>query len=208
MVIKARHHLLIYWFFRHYAGWIIKRHFGRIEIKQDFDDGSLPVLLLANHISWWDGFFAMFFNEKILRRKFHFMMLEKQLQKYSFFNSTGGYSVRKGSSTIIDSLNYTAELLRDCRNMVLLFPQGKITSVYTKPIRFEKGIEWIVRRTGEPIQILFMANLIDYFSNRKPGLYIYISDYKGDKMDAKSMEEAYNLFYNRCIAMNNLNNEQ
>ena len=178
MVLKARHHFLIYPFFRFYAGWIIHRHFGLVELKNEFDDRDLPVLLLANHVSWWDGFFAMYLNVKILRRKFHFMMLEEQLKKFSFFNKTGGFSIRKKSRGVIESINYTAELLRDQGNMVLLFPQGKIESIYKTSFQFESGIGRIVEKADCRIHILFMATLIDYFSNKKPGLYIYVSEYQ------------------------------
>lgn len=207
MVIKARHHFIVYPFFRFYAGWIIKRHFGRIEQIGVFNDRNLPVLLLANHFSWWDGFFAMVLNVKILKRKFHFMMLEDQLRKYSFFNRTGGYSIRKKSRSAVETINYTAELLHDRRNMVLLFPQGKIESAYTINFRFEKGIGPIIDKAGCDIQIIFMANLIDYFSSRKPGLYMHITEYSHKNRDVNSIQEAYNLFYARCIAENNLKAE-
>lgn len=207
MVIKARHHFFIYPFFRFYAGWIIKRHFGRLELNGEFSDRKLSVLLLVNHVSWWDGFFAMYLTVNILKRKFHFMMLEEQLKKFSFFNGTGGYSIRKRSRGIIESINYTAELLRDHRNMVLLFPQGKIESVYIHTFQFEPGIGRIIKKVDGQIQILFMANLIDYFSDRKPGLYMYISEYKNDEFDTKSIQDAYNLFYARCISSNTLKSE-
>ncbi|NEW81843.1 MAG: hypothetical protein GZ094_05725 [Mariniphaga sp.] len=207
MVLKARHHFFIYPFFKWYAGWIIHRHFGQVEVKNEFDDQGLPVLLLANHVSWWDGFFAMFLNVKILKRKFHFMMLEEQLKRFSFFNQTGGYSIRKKSRETIESINYTAELLCESENMVLLFPQGKIESLYKTSFQFESGIGHILKKTGSDIHILFMANLINYFSNRKPGLYIYVSEYKMDSIDIKSIQEAYNLFYGGCIADNSLKSE-
>jgi 1-acyl-sn-glycerol-3-phosphate acyltransferase len=207
MVLKARHHFLIYPFFKWYAAWIIHRHFGLVELKNEFDDRELPVLLLANHMSWWDGFFAMFLNVKILRRKFHFMMLEEQLKRFSFFNQTGGYSIRKKSRETVESINYTAELLRCQRNMVLLFPQGKIESIYKTSFQFESGIGHVIKKTGCDIHILFMANLIEYFSNRKPGLYIYVSEYKGDSLDTKSIQDAYNLFYSNCIVANSLKAE-
>lgn len=207
MVLKARHHFFIYPFFKWYAGWIIQRHFGRVELKKEFDDRDLPVLLLANHMSWWDGFFAMQLNVKVLRRKFHFMMLEEQLKKFSFFNKTGGYSIRKKSRETLESINYTAELLRKRENVVLLFPQGNLESIYKTSFQFESGIGRIVEKARCKIHILFMANLINYFSRRKPSLYIYVVEYKSNKLDIKSIQDAYNLFYNQCIAENSLKSE-
>ena len=204
MILKARHHFFFYPFFRFYAGWIIHRDFGRVELSGEFRDRKLPLLLLANHFSWWDGFFAMYLNVNVLKRKFHFMMLEEQLRKFSFFNKTGGFSIQKKSRSAIESMSYTSELLNDSRKMVLLFPQGKIESAYLRSFHFESGISRIIHNASGPVQIIFMANLIDYFSNRKPGLYMYISEYNGNNLNAASLQEAYNFFYKECIETNTL----
>jgi 1-acyl-sn-glycerol-3-phosphate acyltransferase len=140
MIIKAKHHFVIYPFFKFYAVYKIWRHFDRVFINGDYQEKNLPLLLISNHVSWWDGFWAMYLNMRLLHRKFYFMMLEEQLKKFSFFINTGGYSVKKGNRSIIESINYTIELLTDSKNLVLMFPQGKITSVYDRSIKFEKGI--------------------------------------------------------------------
>ena len=131
------------------------------------------------------------------------MMLEDQLKKLTHPNLVWGYSVQKGSRSAIESINYTVELLRDPANVVLLFPQGKIESVYTYPIKFEGGVKHILKKSGE-VQILFMANLTDYFSDRKPGLFIYLSEFIQNQSDESSVQEAYNNFYKTCIRENAL----
>jgi len=198
---------MIYPFFRFYSGWIIHRHFGRIELTGKFEDRNLPVLLIANHFSWWDGFFALYLTREVFRRKFHFMMLEEQLKKFPYLNASGGFSVRKGTRGAMESINYTAELLKDQNNLVLLFPQGKIESAYKTSFSFESGVGRIIDKAKGPLQIVFMANLIDYFSDRKPGLFMYISEYKDDKYDFLSIQEAFNLFFKECITTNNLKSD-
>lgn len=204
MIIKANHNFLIFLFFRFYSRWIIRKHFGLIEVESKFREGNLPVLLIANHFSWWDGFIPFFWNNYFLKRKFHFMMLEEQLRKFTFFRRLGGFSVRKNNRSILESIEYAAQLLRDKRNAVLVFPQGKIETSYKTAFNFESGIAKIIRKATQPIQILFMANLVDYFSERKPGLFIYISEYNGEKFDIESIQEAYNLFFSQCISTNEL----
>jgi hypothetical protein len=53
------------------------------------------------------------------------MMLEDQLKRYWFFKYTGGFSVKKKSKSITETLNYTQELLSDGKNLVLIFPHGQ-----------------------------------------------------------------------------------
>lgn len=202
MIIKARHHFIIYPFMKVYAKFMISRHFTRVVIKGDFHDKNLPVLILSNHISWWDGFWIMYLNLYLLRRKFYFMMLEGQLKRYSFFINSGGFSVRKGSRSILESINYSAELLSEKKNMLMLFPQGRINSMHNQSIDFERGIEKILDRVKGDIHILFVANLVDYFSDRKPSLFIYLREYSYLKHGTGVLKEDYNSFYASCVSAN------
>jgi 1-acyl-sn-glycerol-3-phosphate acyltransferase len=207
MIYKATHNFIIYPFFIRYSIRKIKRNFHNVFISGEFREKNLPLLLISNHISWWDGFWAVYLNMKLFHRKFYFMMLEDQLKKHMFFNKTGGYSVKKGSKSIIETIDYTASLLADPKNMVLLFPQGKIESLYTKTIKFETGIEHIIKRLSSDIQVIFLVNLIDYFSNPRPGLYMYFKEYQGKDFTTEKIQEEFNRFYYDCISNNQLKKE-
>lgn len=202
MILKATHHFIIYPFFKLYSLWKIKRNFHNVHIKGEFREKELPVLIISNHLSWWDGFWVMYLNIKLLHRKFYFMMLEEQLKKYMFFNKSGGYSIKKGSRSIVETLEYTVQLLTDKGNMVLLFPQGEIQSLYTRYIRFESGIGHIMKKVKNEIQIILLVSLVDYFSSPKPGLYLYVKEYTGSDFQTENLEKEYNHFYNYCISEN------
>ena len=200
MILKANHHFLIYPFFQKYSGWIIKKHFHAVEIKGSFEDRTLPILLISNHISWWDGFWAMQLNVKVLKRKFHFMMREDQLQKYRIFNFSGGFSVNKNSRSVLESLNYASGLLKNPENMVLIFPQGEIQSIYKPELEFQKGIEKVLSKLeSNQVQILFVANLIDYFTKEKPTLFMYLEEYDALDFSNAGIQLSYNRFYNQCV---------
>ncbi len=199
MIFKSNHNFFLYNFFKGYAKWKIKRNFDSVYIIGDIKKSQLPVLILSNHISWWDGFWAMYLNMKILKRKFHFMMLEEQLRKYWFFRYTGGFSVNKKSRSILESLNYTEEILSCSRNLVLFYPQGEIQSMHQQDFHFEKGIERVVNNKEGKIQIILMANLVDYFSNPKPSIYMYIKDFPETDFTIKNIQHYYNHFYRQCV---------
>lgn len=200
MIIKAQHHPIVYPFFKFYTKWKILRNFESVNFSGDYFEKGLPLLLIANHISWWDGFWVNYLNQKLFKRKFYFMMLEEQLNKYAFFKKTGGYSVKKGNRSILESIHYTAEILKDAGNAVLLFPQGEIQSVYESSFKFEKGIEKVLEAVENPMQIIFVVNMIDYFSGPKPGLYIYHREYADSNYKAATLQNEYNSFYHSCIS--------
>ncbi|MBN2213098.1 MAG: lysophospholipid acyltransferase family protein [Bacteroidales bacterium] len=199
MIIKAQHHPIIYPFFKFYTKWKISRNFRFVHFSGDYLEKGLPLLFIANHVSWWDGFWVFYLNLKLFKRKFHFMMLEEQLRKYSFFIKTGGYSVKKGNRSILESIQYTAGILKEQGNAVLLFPQGKIQSVYMPSFTFEKGIEKVLEKVENKIQIIFIVNMTDYFSYPKPALFIYYREYSGNSFKGSALQEEYNSFYHSCI---------
>ena len=80
MIYKASHHRVIYPFLQLYSLWKIKINFHRVFVSGDFEEKGLPVLLISNHISWWDGFWVVYLNIKLFHRKFYFMMLEEELR--------------------------------------------------------------------------------------------------------------------------------
>lgn len=200
MILKARHNMFLYPFFIWYSQWSIGRHFSTTSLDGTYCERHLPLLIISNHISWWDGFWVVNLNRRLFKRKFHFMMLEEQLRRHWYFNYTGGYSVRKHSRSALESIDYTAELLTDRGNAVLLFPQGEINSLYKDTFVFEKGIERILKKVNrDEIEILFMANMVDYLSDARPSLYQYIEEYKSTDTKCAEIEKQYNLFYRRCL---------
>lgn len=127
------------------------------------------------------------------------MMLEEQLRKYWFFNYSGGFSVRKKSRTVLESLSYASEILDDKNNMLLLFPQGEIQSLYRRSFVFEKGMERILTGKTGQVQVVFMAALTDYFSSPKPGAWFYLEEYNGPLTSGIDIEKGYNDFYTMVI---------
>lgn len=198
-MIKAKHNIVIYPFFKWLTIFLLKRNFNSITINHDFKDNGQAVLVIANHISWWDGFWMMYLNLKILKRKFHFMMLEEQLKKHWYFQYSGAYSVKKKSRSVLESLSYTRQLLYCKANMVFLFPQGRINSLYNNSIKFEKGVQKIIDQDADNLQVIFVTNLIDYFSNKKPNLTINVKSYLAKDLKGCTTESEYNLFYNSVL---------
>jgi len=202
MMIKALHHPFFYPFFRFYTLWKIRRCFSGVFIDGHYAENNLPVLMIVNHFSWWDGFWAEYLNMKLFRRKYHFMMLEKELKANMFLNKTGGYSISRGSRSVIESLDYTASLLSDNRNIVLMFPQGRFESMHLSDFRFEKGVEYVLKKVKTPVQIIFVVNLIEYYSNQKPQLTMYFREYNDPDRSSEALEKEFNRFYSGAVGKN------
>ncbi len=57
---------------------------------------------------------------------------------------------------MLESLEYAAELLNDPKNLVLIFPQGKLYSNFVNNIHFEKGgVAKIIEKAEGKFQLIF-----------------------------------------------------
>ncbi|MEZ4829408.1 MAG: lysophospholipid acyltransferase family protein [Bacteroidia bacterium] len=163
-------------------------------------DPSRSMLMVGNHISWWDGFWPMILNKKLFGKKYHVMMLEAELSKRPFMRRGGAFSINPGNRSMVESLRYTAGLLENPENMVLMYPQGKIHSVYESTFEFQPGIEKIIGVCRKPVQVVFFASLLDYGSFPLPTLRMYMEEYTGEPA-AAVISGAYTRFYLNALAL-------
>lgn len=200
MIIKARHIPFFVRFFGFYSRNGLQRHFNDVRFECSVNVTDRPVLLIGNHFSWWDGFIAYRINDLFLHKQFHVMMLEEQLEKRPFLNKAGAFSVKPGSRTVVETLRYASGLLHDAENMVAVYPQGNITSIHRRPVRFERGTERIVAGASDKLIVLFYVALPDWYSEQKPGMYVRVIEYTSRERTAADLEDAYNIFLEECIS--------
>jgi 1-acyl-sn-glycerol-3-phosphate acyltransferase len=198
-MIKAEHHWFLYPFFEMYGEIRLNLHFKRIFIEGKFNDRGLPLLVIPNHFSWWDGFLISSLNRKVFHKKFHVMMLEEQLKKNIFLRKTGAFSIKRSHEGIKESMLYTIGLLQNPENMVAFFPQGQFESSHQEHLHFKKGLTWILKNLKTEIQIIFVANLTEYFEYHKPRLFICFKEYFYIEQEDRDIEQDYNNFYKKCI---------
>lgn len=111
------------------------------------DAAGLPLLGVANHPSWWDGYCALALARWYGRSRY-LMMDEAQLRRYRFFAWAGCFSVdRHDPRESARSVAYAAHLLATERApLVWLFPQAEITPPDARPIVVNPGAAHILRR--------------------------------------------------------------
>lgn len=196
-MIRAQHTAFWVWFFRIYTKRMIRHHFATVTIKGDWKDQDLPVLLIGNHFSWWDGFIANYLNIILFKKIFHVMMLEEQLKQRMFLSRAGAFSIDKGKRSMVETLSYAMDILQNKKNLLVIYPQGKFQSIHERSIIFEKGYFAILKKALESgFQLVFYVALTDYFSFRKPMLMIHLKEQSfSSAISATDLEAMYNEFY-------------
>lgn len=170
-----------------------KKSFSSVNYFFDYQiDINKSVLIVGNHSTWWDGFIAWQLNRKFFKKQFYVIMLETQLKKLWFFQKIGAFSINPGNRSVVETLNFTKDLLKNNESYLVFYPQGKLYSLYDESFTFSKGIENITHQNVD-IQLIAYAFFIDFSSNEKPYLNIFI-DVLNPKED---IEMQYKLFYQK-----------
>ena len=178
-MIRAQHRLWADFIFQPYLTRLFKRNFHTIQVLGALPEipPHLPLLLLPNHSTWWDGFFVYLLNKRIFRRTAYLMMLEEQLSSYRFFAKIGAYSIEpKYRQGIVESLGYTVELLNQRTSLVSVFPQGELLPWQTRPLGYKRGVEWILRKYGKSVAVLPLAIRTEFLGEKRPSAFFLFGD--------------------------------
>lgn len=161
-----------------YLNRTMRRHFHAVNLAGPVPRLTrlAPVLLVANHNTWWDGFFVHLLNRRLLHRRLHLMMLEDQLRRHRFFARTGAYSIRpEDPRGVIESLRYTLEVLNgggEDHSLVTLFPQGELLPATAPPAPFRGGVSWLLRRITRPVTLLPLAIRVEMMEHQRPDAFL------------------------------------
>jgi 1-acyl-sn-glycerol-3-phosphate acyltransferase len=200
-MIRARHTEPWNSFFQYYVQRKMRQHFRGPEMHHPEKKPEKSVLLVGNHFSWWDGFFALEAAKRFFAKKIHVMMLEEELRPRRFLSYAGAFSIAPGNRAALESLRYAAGLLTDPENMVVVFPQGKMRPHWERPLHFQSGWTRILEMAKAEASLWFQAALPVYGSEPRPLLKIWLQAYPDHQsLDLQHIEDAYNVFLEACFA--------
>jgi hypothetical protein len=159
----------------------LRRRFNKIIVNNIELKPNHSYLLLCNHFSFLDGFFAYYLCFKVLNKKqkikgLYTMSVKKQMEMKPWLKRTGSFSVAPGTRSVAESLDYAAELLNTPGNVLLYYPQGNLESIHIRHIEFKDGVYEIVKKIKGDCQLLWCSILTEYFESTKPSVYFNLLD--------------------------------
>ena len=172
-MIPQRRNAFVHKLFMPYLAYRLRKAFNILKHDEVEIMPGHSILLLCNHFSWWDGFWAGQLTHTYLHRDFYIMMQEDHIKKRMFFNLLGGFSINRESKEVVKSLQYAADLLGDPKNLVTVFPQGALVSNHSDEINIERGIDYIVKKIRGDCQIIYYSAFVEYFESLKPSVYFH-----------------------------------
>ena len=165
--------------FSFYNTNLLRRHFDSFYINglkslTNFNS-SLPLIIYANHSSWWDGLVAFQISQQVGFNSY-VMMEEKQLRNLFLFRKLGAFSInREKNRSAVKSLNYAAQILDNSTNVLWIFPQGEILPNDVRPFQFFRGITKIIEKLGKCLTLCITFRY-EFLGEYKPQIFANIGN--------------------------------
>jgi 1-acyl-sn-glycerol-3-phosphate acyltransferase len=139
---------------------------------------SEPLLLVANHVSWWDGFLLREIQRLLRPDAFLCVAVDEQeLRRHRVLRALGGVPLQPGSRASVRALLRGLESARTAHPelSILFFPQGRIWPSHRRPLGFQRGIARIAARIA-PAVVLPVGLHIEPLNTLRPHAFVSVAD--------------------------------
>lgn len=159
------------WYFRRLA----RRHFAAVQwmtADDPRDWGTLPILAVANHTTWWDGPLA-YLVSAALGREFHVAMEAQHLARYPYFARIGAHPLRRTTPRARwEDLCRIGEVLAPGR-MLWMFPQGARRPARETIGRLERGAAYLAL-CHRPVRIVPVTIRLAHGGEQLPDAFVRV----------------------------------
>ncbi len=135
---------------RRYAAWQVGRDLDGLHVAGASALGEAlqagPVLVLANHVAWWDGMVALALG-KALGAEVGLVARGETLTAYPWMRHFGVFPLHEGLRTRA-SMRAAGAFLDRPRRMLWYFPQGRQRPSERRPLGFQPGISRFALELG------------------------------------------------------------
>jgi hypothetical protein len=153
-----------------------------------------PLLLIANHMSWWDGFLLRDVH-RVLRpgAPMYTVMSARELRRFPFLRLLGGTPLQESPAGLLSLLRGLERAVQKRPDAtVVFFPQGRIRPSWARPLGFRRGVELLTRFIG-PCYVLPVGLHIEPLNAVAPAAFTAIGrvlDAPGPGSSAAALEAA------------------
>jgi hypothetical protein len=162
------------WFRRQVAG-IHVAGASSARITQD-DIGPLPLILVANHTSWFDGFLLREVHRRVNpRSRLLSLMLQRELDANPILRWIGGCGFDPERPLTLRRALASINAQRKAGVTLSFFPQGRIYPSTRRPLGFARGIEGVLRILS-PAIVLPVGLHLEMGNQVRPSAWINLGE--------------------------------
>jgi 1-acyl-sn-glycerol-3-phosphate acyltransferase len=139
---------------------------------------DVPVMLIANHVSWWDGFFLREVQRQLLPGLPMFtVMLDNELARFPFLRALGALPIDPQQPMSVLRLVRALQRRRrfDPGMAVSFFPQGRIRPSWQRPLDFRRGVT-VLADALAPCAIVPVGIHIEPLTRAAPSAFLSVGE--------------------------------
>ena len=182
--LVQRSRLMLSWF-AVYLHWYIGRHFHALRMANAHRYPSTigPLIVYANHASWWDPLAFIVLSRHLSPSAAHYAPMDAAaLKHYAILSKLGLFPVENGTRRgAAQFLRTSQEVLATPNSVLWVTPEGRFTDMRTRPAIFRPGLAALVARLGA-CTVMPLAFEYTFWDERLPeillswGTPIHITD--------------------------------
>lgn len=139
----------------------------------------LPVVVVANHVSWWDGFLVRDVHRAMAAgdASLHTVMLERELERRPLLRGLGAVGLEPGRPSSFRALLRGLDSVRatEAAPWLSFFPQGRIRPSWSRPLGFRPGVEAVLRRPGNAV-VLPVGLHLEPLNDVRPAAFVSVGE--------------------------------
>jgi len=160
-------------FFRHIVRGYLRRHFRAVRIAGASRLSTIapgtPLIVFANHSSWWDPMVCVLLAHRLLPQRKHFGPMDAAaLERYGFLKRIGIFPVEMNSARGAAQFLRTGLQLLAQDAVLWITPQGRFADSRERPLVFKPGLARLAHRAGPGCVVLPLALEYIFWDERLP----------------------------------------
>ena len=164
-------------FFRRIVRGYFRRHFHavRISVAAQFSglkNAPEPLIVYANHGSWWDPMVAFFLADRLMPERRHYAPMDSAaLERYGILKRIGIFPVEMKTARGGVQFLRTSEAIARSGGVLWITPQGKFVDSRVRQLQFKPGLAALAVRLAEQTgscRVLPLAIEYTYWDERLP----------------------------------------
>lgn len=165
-------------FFERIVRAYFRRHFRAVMVQhaERFAAMEGPLIVYANHSSWWDPMVSILLAQMLLPGRRHYAPMDASaLERYPILRKIGIFPVEMASARGAVQFLRTSKAILESGGVVWITPQGRFADPRESPLAFKPGLGALAARAGN-VTLLPLAIEYSFWDERLPETLLRFGD--------------------------------
>jgi 1-acyl-sn-glycerol-3-phosphate acyltransferase len=169
-------------FFRRIVRGYFRRHFHAVRIANQrcFRGVTGPLIVYANHSSWWDPMVSILLAARLMPERMHYAPMDAAaLEKYGLLKRLGIFPVEMKTARGAVQFLRTGEAILLSGGVLWVTPQGRFSDARERPLVFKPGMAALAARVAKvagACTLLPLAIEYPFWDERLPETLLHFAE--------------------------------